>query len=106
MQIQKLTKTQIEILEQLRLLAMDHAVITENMDTLEPVTTMQEFDIEGDNLKDQLNRKSKIRFFSFRFYNYEEYIRISRHFSVFLHQFFEANITTLMLPSPLLSLIT
>ena len=86
MEIQKLTKTKNEILEQLRLLTMDHAVVTQHMDTLEPVTAMQEFDIEEDNLKDQLNRKRKVRIFSFRFYNYGEYV--SRHFSVFLHQFF------------------
>ena len=55
MEIQKLTRTQNEILEQLRLLAMDNTVVTQNMDALEPVTTMQEFDIEEDNLKDQLN---------------------------------------------------
>ena len=106
MEIQKLTKTQNNILEQLRLLTMDHAVVTQNMDTLELVTTMREFDIKEDNLKDQLNLKSKVRFFSFCFYNYQEYMRITRHISVFLHQLFEANITTLMLPSPLLSLIT
>ena len=55
MEIQKLTRTQNEILEQLRLLPMDNTVVTQNMDALEPVTTMQEFDIEEDNLKDQLN---------------------------------------------------
>ena len=70
MEIQKLTKIENEILEQLilkRLLAMVNTVRTQNMDTLEPVTTMQEFDVEGDNLKDQLNRKSEVRFFSFCF---------------------------------------
>ena len=46
---------------------MVNIVRTQNMDTLEPVTTMQEFDVEGDNLKDQLNRKSEVRFFSFCF---------------------------------------
>ena len=30
------------------------------MDALEPVTTMQEFDVKEDNLKDQLNRKTKV----------------------------------------------
>ena len=60
MEIQKLTRTQNEILEQLRLLPMDNTVVTQNMDALEPVTTMQEFDIEEDNLKDQLNRKRKV----------------------------------------------
>ena len=60
MEIQKLTRTQNEILEQLRLLAMDNTVVTQNMDALDPVTTMQESDIEEDNLKDQLNRKRKI----------------------------------------------
>ena len=60
MEIQKLTRTQNEILEQLRLLAMGNTVVTQNMDALEPVTTMQEFDIEEDNLKDQLNRKRKV----------------------------------------------
>ena len=39
---------------------MDNTVVTQNMDALEPVTTMQEFDIEEDNLKDQLNRKRKV----------------------------------------------
>ena len=53
MEIQKLMKTQNEILEQLRLLAIDNSVVTQNMDALEPVTTIQEFDIEEDNLKDQ-----------------------------------------------------
>ena len=50
MEIQKLTKIDNEILEQLtleRLLAM----ATQNMDTLEPVTAMQKFDVEGDKLK-------------------------------------------------------
>ena len=60
METQKLTRTQNEILEQLQLLAMDNTVVTQNMDALEPVTTMQEFDIEEDNLKDQLNRKRKV----------------------------------------------
>ena len=46
---------------------MVNTVRTQNMDTLEPVTTMQEFDVEGDNLKDQLNRKSEVRSFSFCF---------------------------------------
>ena len=55
MEIQKLTRNQNEILEQLQLLAMDNTVVTQNMDALEPVTTMQQFDIEEDNLKDQLN---------------------------------------------------
>ena len=55
METQKLTRTQNEILEQLQLLAIDNTVVTQNMHTLEPVTTMQEFDIEEDNLKDQLN---------------------------------------------------
>ena len=55
METLKLTRTQNEILEQLQLLAMDNTVVTQNMDALEPVTTMQEFDIEEDNLKDQLN---------------------------------------------------
>ena len=66
MEIQKLTKIDNEILEQLtleRLLAM----ATQNMDTLEPVTAMQKFDAEGDKLKDQLNQKSEVRFFSFCF---------------------------------------
>ena len=53
MEIQKLMRTQNEILEQLRLLAIDNSVVTQNMDALEPVTTIQEFDIEEDNLKDQ-----------------------------------------------------
>ena len=39
---------------------MDNTVVTQNMDALDPVTTMQESDIEEDNLKDQLNRKRKI----------------------------------------------
>ena len=86
MEIQKLTKTKDEILEQLRLLTMDHAVVTQHMGTLEPVTAMQEFGIEEDNPNDQLNRKSKVRIFSFPFVNYGEYL--SRHLSVFLHQFF------------------
>ena len=60
MEIQKLTRTQNEILEQLRLLAMGNTVVTQNMDALEPVTTMQEFDVKEDNLKDQLNRKRKV----------------------------------------------
>ena len=60
MEIQKLTRTQNEILEQLRLLAMDNTVVTQNMNALEQVTTMQESDIEEDNLKDQLNRKRKV----------------------------------------------
>ena len=55
MEIQKLTRTQNEILEQLRLLAMGNTVVTQNMDALEPVTTMQELDIKEDNVKDQLN---------------------------------------------------
>ena len=55
METQKLTRTQNEILEQLHLLGMDNTVVTQNMDALEPVSTMQEFHIEEDNLKDQLN---------------------------------------------------
>ena len=39
---------------------MDNTVVTQNMDALDPVTTMQESDIEEDNLKDQLNRERKI----------------------------------------------
>ena len=39
---------------------MDNTAVTQNMDALDPVTTMQESDIEEDNLKDQLNRKRKI----------------------------------------------
>ena len=60
MEIQKLTRTQNEILEQLPLLGMGNTVVTQNMDALEPVTTMQEFDLEEENLKDQLNRKRKV----------------------------------------------
>ena len=41
MEIQKLTRTQNEILEQLRLLAMDNTVVAQNMDALGPVTPMQ-----------------------------------------------------------------
>ena len=41
MEIQKLTRTQNEILEQLRLLAMDNTVVAQNMDALDPVTPMQ-----------------------------------------------------------------
>ena len=67
MEIQKLTRAQNEILEQLRLLAMGNTVVTQNMDALEPVNTMQEFDIEEDNLKDQLDRKEKVKFFLFCF---------------------------------------
>ena len=67
MEIQKLTRAQNEILEQLRLLAMGNTVVTQNMDALEPVNTMQEFDIEEDNLKDQLDRKEKVMFFLFCF---------------------------------------
>ena len=67
MEIQKLTRTQNEILEQLRLLAKDNTVVTQNMYALDPVTTMQEFDIEEENLKDQLNRKRKVKFFLFCF---------------------------------------
>ena len=52
MEIQKLTRTQNEILEQLRLLAKNNTVVIQNMYALEPVTTVQEFDIEEDNLKD------------------------------------------------------
>ena len=37
---------------------MDNTAVTQNNDPLEPVTTMQEFDIEEDNLKDHLNRFS------------------------------------------------
>ena len=58
MEIQKLTRTQNEILEQLRLLAKNSTVVIQNMYALEPVTTVQEFDIEEDNLKDELNRKN------------------------------------------------
>ena len=58
MEIQKLTRTQNEILEQLRLLAKNNTVVIQNMYALEPVTTVQEFDTEEDNLKDQLNRKN------------------------------------------------
>ena len=39
---------------------MDNKIVTQNMDALEPVTTMQEFDVEEDNLKDQLNQKRKV----------------------------------------------
>ena len=60
MEIQKLKRTQNETLEQLRLLVMDNTVATQSMDALEPVTTMQEFNVEKDNLKDQLNRKRKV----------------------------------------------
>ena len=60
MEIQKLMRTQNEISEQLQLLAMNNTVATQNMDALEPVTTMQVFDVEGKNLKDQLNRKRKV----------------------------------------------
>ena len=67
MEIQKLTRAQNEILEQLRLLAMGNTVVTQNMDALEPVNTMQEFDIKEDNLKDQLDRKEKVKFFLFCF---------------------------------------
>ena len=67
MEIQKLTRAQNEILEQLRLLAMGNTVVTQNMDALEPVNTMQEFDIEEDNLKGQLDRKKKVKFFLFCF---------------------------------------
>ena len=67
MEIQKLTRTQNEILEQLRLLAKDNTVVTQNMYALDPVTTMQEFDIEEENLKDRLNRKRKVKFFLFCF---------------------------------------
>ena len=55
MEIQKLTKTQNEVLEQLRLLALGNTVVTQSTDGLGPVTTMQESDIEEDNLKDHLN---------------------------------------------------
>ena len=55
MEIQKLTKTQNEVLEQLRLLALGNTVVTQSIDGLEPVTTIQESDIEEDNLKDHLN---------------------------------------------------
>ena len=58
MEIQKLTRTQNEILEQMRLLAKNNTVVIQNMYALEPVTKVQEFDIEEDNLKDQLNRKN------------------------------------------------
>ena len=67
MEIQKLTRAKNEILEQLRLLAIGNTVVTQNMDALEPVNTMQEFDIEEDNLKDQLDRKRKVKFFLFCF---------------------------------------
>ena len=67
MEIQKLTRAKNEILEQLRLLAMGNTVVTQNMDALEPVNTMQEFDIEEDNLKDQLDQKKKVKFFLFCF---------------------------------------
>ena len=67
MEIQKLTRAKNEILEQLRLLAMGNTVVTQNMDALEPVNTMQEFDIEEDNLKGQLDRKKKVKFFLFCF---------------------------------------
>ena len=60
MEIQKLMRTQNEILEQLRLLAMNNTVVTQNMDALEPITTMQVFDVEEKNLKDQLNRKRTV----------------------------------------------
>ena len=60
MEIQKLMRTQNEISEQLQLLAMNNTVATQNMDALEPVTTMQVFDVEEKNLKDQLNRKRKV----------------------------------------------
>ena len=60
MEIQKLSRTQNEILEQLRLLAMDNMVVTQNMDVLELATTMQEFDVEEESLKDPLNRKRKV----------------------------------------------
>ena len=56
----KINESQNEILEQLPLLAMDNTVVTQNMDALEPVTTIQEFDLEEENLKDQLNRKRKV----------------------------------------------
>ena len=55
MEIQKLTKTQNGVLEQLRLLALDNTVVTQSIDGLGPVTTMQESDAEEDNLKDHLN---------------------------------------------------
>ena len=67
MEIQKLTRAKNEILEQLRLLAMGNTVVTQNVDALEPVNTMQEFDIEEDNLKDQLDQKKKVKFFLFCF---------------------------------------
>ena len=67
MEIQKLTRAKNLILEQLRLLAMGNTVVTQNMDALEPVNTMQEFDIEEDNLKDQLDQKKKVKFFLFCF---------------------------------------
>ena len=67
METQKLIRAQNEILEQLRLLAMDNTVVTQNMDALEPVNTMQEFDVEDDNLRDQLHRKKKVKFFLFCF---------------------------------------
>ena len=70
METKNLTRTQNEILEQLQLLAMDITAVTQNMDALEPVTTMQEFDIEEDNLKDQLNSKRKVvKFCLFCFQN-------------------------------------
>ena len=46
---------------------MDNTVVAQNMDPLEPVTTMPEFDIEEDNLKDQLNRKRNVKLFLFCF---------------------------------------
>ena len=52
MEIQKLRRTQNNILEQLQLLPIDNTVVTQNMDALESVTTMPEFDIEDANLKD------------------------------------------------------
>ena len=56
MEIQKLTRTQ----KATAIVTMDNKVVTQNMDALEPVITMKEFDAEEDNLKDQLNRKRKV----------------------------------------------
>ena len=58
------TILQNKILEHLRFLALDNTVVTQDMDALEPVTTMQEFDIEENNMKDRLNRKKKVVKFS------------------------------------------
>ena len=37
------------------------------MDALKPVTSVHEFYIEQDNLKDQLHQKRKVKFFLCRF---------------------------------------